>query len=146
MARSLREKALFLLSRREYAPKELFARLMRYEEAEESSVLKLIEELVQLNYLNELRYAQSRVREQQARFGNRKIVAMLKEKGVKDSIIEQAFLEIEEESKRCFAVWQKKFTAPNNAQEFAKQGRFLCSRGFAPNMVTKLLKTLQNYC
>ena len=146
MPRTLWERAVFLLSRREYSKAELTARLKRYDLDSDAEIEALVQKLIDLDYLNESRYAKSRARMQAERYGNRKIVADLKSHGVADdSAIENSLNEIEDESARCLAVWQKKFNrAPVDAKELAKQGRFLCARGFPSAMVFALLKKVAN--
>ncbi len=135
------QKALFLLGRREYSKKELFARLMR-DEANAAKVESIIQKLESLNYLNELRFARNFFRQKMQRFGNRKIAMELKEKGVEAELIALVLEEGQAEEERCFAIWEKRFAPPLNEKERAKQGRFLCARGFPSPMVCALLKKI----
>ena len=137
------QKAVFLLSRRDYSKKELFARLMRDEHSDEEEVACIIEKLESLDYINELRFARSRARQKMERFGNRKIALDLKEKGVQEELIALVLKESKTEEKRCFEIWEKRFSAPKNEKEKAKQGRFLLNRGFPPQMVFALLKKVE---
>ena len=142
MPRSLWERAVFLLSRREYSKAELAARLKRYDLDTDEEIAAILQKLMDLDYLNEERYAKSRARLKAERYGNRRIVADLKAHGVADdAAIAESLLSIDEESARCLAVWQKRFNAPPaDSKELAQQGRFLCARGFPAAMVFALLK------
>ncbi len=142
MPRSLWERAVFLLSRREYSKAELAARLKQYAMDTDEEIAAILQKLMDLDYLNESRYAKSRARLKSERYGNRRIVADLKAHGVADdATIAESLSSIDEESERCFAVWQKRFNqAPVDSKELAQQGRFLCARGFPAAMVFALLK------
>jgi regulatory protein len=49
--------------------------------------------------------------------------------------------ELGDELERARAVWAKKFSAaPADAREWARQARFLQSRGFSTEIIRKLLK------
>ena len=134
MPRSLWERAVFLLSRREYSKAELAARLKQYAMDTDEEIAAILQKLMDLDYLNESRYAKSRARLKSERYGNRRIVA-------DDATIAESLSSIDEESERCFAVWQKRFNqAPVDSKELAQQGRFLCARGFPAAMVFALLK------
>lgn len=142
MPRSLWERAVFLLSRREYSKAELAVRLKRYAIDSDEDIATILQKLMDLDYLNESRYARTRARQKSERYGNCRIVADLKAHGVADdAIIADSLSSLDEESDRCFAVWQKRFNAvPTNEKELAQQGRFLCARGFPRAMVFALLK------
>jgi regulatory protein len=50
---------------------------------------------------------------------------------------------LESELERAHRVWRTKFTQPpTNAREWARQARFLQGRGFAAEVIRKLLKEI----
>ena len=70
----------------------------------------------------------------------------LREKGVSDELIEHAVSEvIANELENATEVWHKKFKQPAaNRDEWAKQARFLQSRGFGFDTIKKVLSKKEN--
>ena len=75
------------------------------------------------------------------KFGSRRIVYELQQKGIDEELISALLPRLKEtELKTARAVWQKKFgTAPANVKERAKQIRFLMGRGFSTEIITQVL-------
>jgi len=67
----------------------------------------------------------------------------LREKGVADELIATAVEKIKEtELENAFDIWRKKYTtSPQNREEWAKQARFLQSRGFGFDLIKKVLNS-----
>ncbi len=89
------------------------------------------------NWLSDQRFAESYVADHRARAGSIKLAYDLRQRGVSDSIIESVLSDNRDsELERAREVWQKKFKAPPaNADEKARQMRFLQSRGFPPDVI-----------
>ena len=75
-----------------------------------------------------------------------KIAHELREKGVSQELIETAVSQIKDnELDNAKEIWQKKFkAAPANRDEWAKQARFLQSRGFGFDTIKKVLNSKDN--
>ena len=88
-----------------------------------------------------LMYIGFKVHIRRNKFGSRRIVYELQQKGIDEELISAVLPRLKEtELKTARAVWQKKFgTAPANAKERAKQIRFLMGRGFSTEIITQVL-------
>ena len=102
----------------------------------------LLDELTQRSWLSDKRFAESYVQHKQQCFGTLKLAHELRGRGVDESDIQQALASAKEtELEHARQIWQKRFGAPpGNAQEKARQMRFLQGRGFAPEIVLSLLR------
>ena len=77
------------------------------------------------------------------KFGSAKIANELREKGVSQELIESAIEQLKEnELDNAKEIWRKKFKAiPASRDEWARQARFLQSRGFGFDIIKKVLNT-----
>lgn len=77
-----------------------------------------------------------------AKYGVRRILHELKEKGVSADAVAAVLPELQEsELETARAIWAKKFgILPQDARERARQSRFLASRGFGAETITKVLR------
>lgn len=138
--RSLRQRALEYLSKREYSANELAQKLKGYaEEADE--IAALIADFKARGWLSDARYAEQMVHARQAKFGAARVAHELREKGVDDTLINEAIAGLQDnEVERAREVWRKKFkAAPTTREEWAKQARFLQSRGFTFDVIKHIL-------
>ncbi|QID16507.1 recombination regulator RecX [Nitrogeniibacter mangrovi] len=141
MSDALKARALRLLSGREHSRAELARKLGT--QADPDSIEALLDRLEALDLLSDARFADSYVRSRQARLGDRRLRQELKQKGVAEHLIDAALHGSTEgeDLERARQVWHKKFgTAPADAREWARQARFLQGRGFAADVIHKLLK------
>jgi regulatory protein len=138
---SLRARALQYLARREYTRAELRAKLLPYVK-EGDDVDAMLDILEKRNCLSDERAAAQIVRAKRSRFGAQRITHELRRKGIAEDLITAAKPALKEtELKAAREVWQSKFgTMPTNNNEKAKQVRFMQSRGFAPDVIFKLLR------
>ncbi|WP_018077949.1 recombination regulator RecX [Thiobacillus denitrificans] len=136
----LRERALRLLARREHSRCEL-ARKLETAGFERAEIAVLLDEFETRNWLSDRRFAESWVADHRARAGSVKLAYDLRQRGVGDAIIEAVLSDNRDsEFERARAVWEKKFgSAPADAQEKARQMRFLQSRGFAAELIRRLV-------
>jgi regulatory protein len=135
-AADLRERALRLLARREHSRAELMRKLESAGFAREE-IGTLLDDFETRNWLSDQRFAESYVADHRARAGSIKLAYDLRQRGVPDSVIENVLSDNRDsELARAREVWQKKFKAPPaNADEKARQMRFLLSRGFPPDVI-----------
>ena len=146
---SLRARALQYLTRREYSRAELRAKLLphvqpdaEFEQAQPVSLDALLDDFTARDWLSDARAATQLVHAKRSRFGTQRIKHELRQKGIAEELISAALPELKDsELEAAREVWQKKFgTAPQNEKEKARQVRFLQSRGFALDVVFKVLR------
>lgn len=138
--KSLRQRALEYLSKREYSAAELAQKLKGYAE-EADDIAALIADFKARGWLSDARYAEQMVHARQAKFGTARVAHELREKGVDDALISEAIAGLQDnEVERAREVWRKKFkAAPTTREEWAKQARFLQSRGFTFEVIKQIL-------
>jgi regulatory protein len=135
----LRARALRLLARREHSRAELGRKLAPHSETPEALHL-LLDSLEQKKQLSDERYASERARSLSRKYGAAKIRHDLKSKGVDARIIDS--ISAEDDLGRARAILSRKYRAPAaTREERAKRMRFLQSRGFASEIIFKLLST-----
>jgi regulatory protein len=141
MANELRQQAIRLLARREHTRVELARKLTGLGTQEEIEAVLVDMEASQLQSDN--RTAENYLRSHAARLGASRLRHTLKTRGVAPEMIDEqlAQADLPDEIERARAAWSRKFSAaPTNPKEWARQARFLQSRGFAGDIVRKLLK------
>lgn len=139
---SLKTRALDCLARREHSRMELEKKLAPYAPTlEELSFV--LDSLEQCGLLSAGRMVEQVVHVRRRKFGSRRIVHELQQKGIDEDLIAAALPHLKEtELETARTVWRKKFGAmPINAKERAKQIRFLMSRGFTPEIIRQVLQS-----
>lgn len=138
---SLRERALRHLARRDHSRAELARKLAAHGDVHE--IEAVIERMGELGLQSDTRYAEAFVRGKAGRFGASRLRSELTRRGIDRDLINEAITAecVESESERARAVLRGRFTEPpTDAREWARQARFLQTRGFAPDLIRKLLK------
>jgi regulatory protein len=110
-------------------------------EASTTSVDTLLDALAGDGYLDESRFVESRVHVRAGRFGTQRIQQELAQHGLRLDAEQQAALRATEQE-RARDVWLKRF-GPEPATEpaeQARQARFLLARGFAADVVRRVLR------
>jgi regulatory protein len=169
-ARSLKARAIQWLAQREHSRLELRRKLLPYALAEDARVrdaagaggdgaasdpadtqlvaatdafarLDTLLDWLQANhYLSDQRFVESRVHARASRFGNLRIRQELAQHQVALSASVESALKSSELA-RARAVWAAKFSARSaNANEHAKQARFLAGRGFSGAVIRQVLR------
>ena len=139
---SLKIRALDYLARREHSRLELEKKLTPYAPTlEELSFV--LDSLEQCGLLTAGRMVEHVVHVRRSKFGSRRIVHELQQKGIDEDLIAAALPHLKEtELETARTVWRKKFGAmPINAKERAKQIRFLMSRGFTSEIIRQVLQS-----
>ena len=138
---SLRERALGYLSRREYSYKELQQKLQGYAE-EQDDLPALLEDFKKRGWLSEERYTEQVVHARKGKFGSLRVAHELREHGVAEDLVAKAVAEVKsDEVANARAICRKKFDAPpTNREQWAKQARFLQSRGFSFDVIKQVLR------
>lgn len=139
-ASKLRERALGLLARREHSRAELCRKL---EQAGfmAADIEPLLDGFEAKNWLSDQRFAESYVADHRARAGSIKLAYDLRQRGVRDAIIEAVLSENRDsELDRAREVWQKKFgSPPADTAEKARHIRFMQSRGFTSETIRRAI-------
>jgi regulatory protein len=135
----LRQRAIRLLARREHSRAELKRKLAAY--GTEEDIANVLTQLETEGLLSDARAAGAYVRAHAGRFGATRLRQDLRSRGLDPQLADADLAALGDELERARAVWAKKFPlAPADAHEWARQARFLQSRGFATEVVRKLLK------
>ena len=139
---SLKARAVGLLSRREHSRFELERKLAPFaESAEELSVV--LDELSKNGWQSDERYTQGWVHRKASLHGAARVAQDLRQRGVSAPEVAKVQEQLKlTELERARRVWQKKFAnlPPSaNVAEFARQGRFLLSRGFSSDVIRTVL-------
>lgn len=154
--KSLRQRALDYLAKREYSYTELAQKLSKYvkETGEDSEadfgaeagkgideITAILDDFKTRGWLSDKRFTEMLVHARKTKFGSARVANELREKGVADELISSAVAEIKlNELDNARNVWQKKYKASaETREEWAKQARFLQSRGFGFDVIKKVL-------
>ena len=137
---SLKMRAVGYLSRREHARNELARKLAPHAE-DPDEVERVLDALEKEGWLSTERFAQSLVHRRASRQGAARIVQELRQHGVDDAQVSELREQLRAtEYERALEVWQKRFGArPEDRAAYAKQARFLASRGFAHDVSRRIL-------
>ena len=143
--KSLRQRALEYLGKREYSYVELGQKLKTYlaEDEDFELITAILEDFKTRGWLSDARFTEQIVHARSHKFGASKIANELREKGVSQDLIESAIEQVKEnELDNAFEIWRKKFKkSPDSREEWAKQARFLQSRGFGFDVIKKVLNS-----
>ncbi len=127
-----------MLARREHSRQELARKLGP---VDPDTLTALLDDLQARGWLSEQRLADHVLRAAAGRFGARKVVQQLAQKGVSEAVVAQARRRAREnELDSARAVWLKRFgKPPASLRERARQARFLEQRGFDPEVIRQVL-------
>jgi regulatory protein len=138
---SLKGRALRLLSQREHSRAELERKLAPHEEVP-GELAKALDELQARDFINDGRAVDSLINRRAGKLGSARIRQELATKGLSGEAVAEALENLKDtELNRAQQVWRKKFgSPPQDAQEKAKQLRFLITRGFNAEVVRRVVK------
>jgi regulatory protein len=140
----LKARAIRLLARREHSRAELARKLSPHGTPEE--IESVLADLQRSQLQSDARFAEAYVRSHGERFGAAKLRQTLRAKGIASELVEAELRgeDLPDELERARAVWARKFAAPAaDAREWARQARFLQSRGFSVEIIRRLLKDIE---
>ena len=137
---SLKGRALRLLSQREHSRQELERKLKSFEETP-GELAQALDFLQSKDFINEQRVVESVVNSRSRKLGASRVRQELQAKGLPAEAIAEAVQAMRStELERAREVWRKKFGEPPIDQAArVKQVRFLVSRGFAPDVVKRVV-------
>ena len=134
----LKARALRHLVRREHSRAELARKLAPHAESGHA-VEVLLDQLVSNKQLSDERYAEGRARTLSRKYGAARIRHDLRSKGISDEIVTS--VSSEGELERAKAILARKYREPAaTREERARRARFLQSRGFAMEIIARLLR------
>jgi regulatory protein len=128
------------LAKREYSYVELGKKLKQFAE-ESDDIPALLDDFKARGWLSDERFTEQVVHARKTKFGSARVAHELREKGIADDLIAHAIVDIKaNELANAREIWQKKYRdAPKTREEWAKQARFLQSRGFGFEIIKKVL-------
>lgn len=139
MEKSLKARAVDLLSRREYSRRELERRLAPHAESAEA-LAAVLDELAERNWQSDARFAEQFAEARARKYGTRRVRMEMRERGVDAGLIDEA-LSGHDDFPAALAQWQKKFgQLPQSPEEKARQIRFLATRGFGMDVIRRILR------
>jgi regulatory protein len=140
--RALKAKAVGLLALREYTRAELLKKLTPLAQTPEA-VLEVLDELAKDGWQSDERFAAAFSHQKSLKQGAALVAQGMRQKGVPDALIAQTLQNLSAtEQTRARSVWDKKFSSegrPNDARSWARQARFLASRGFGSAVIRQVL-------
>ena len=138
---SLKGRALRLLSQREHSRLELERKLAAHE-TEPGELAKALDELQAKGFISDERVIESVIHRRAARLGAGRVRQELAAKGLDGEAVAEALQALRKtELERARAVWARKFGAPaTDPKAQARQIRFLSSRGFAAEVVRRVVQ------
>jgi regulatory protein len=137
---SLKGRALRYLSMREHSRFELVQKLTPFEEVP-GELAQALDDLEFKGFISDQRTAESVVRRRGSRLGAGRVLHELRAKGLDAQTVQAATVELKAtELERAQEVWRRKFgEPPADAAARMKQMRFLAGRGFAGEVVGRVV-------
>ena len=125
---------------REHSRTELSRKLARHTD-DPAEIAALLDDFEQRGWLSESRFVEQTVHSLATRYGMRRIVHKLREKGVSDASIASVQPYLKQQAQAAAqAVLKRKFDGPPDGPEArARQARFLLARGFDYDVIRKVL-------
>ena len=138
---SLKGRALRLLSQREHSRLELERKLAPHE-TEPGQLAKALDELQARGFISEERVVESVIHRRAAKLGTARVKQELQAKGLSPEAMGEALEQLRStELERAREVWARKFGEPaTEPKEKARQIRFMVSRGFAAEVVRRVVQ------
>ena len=163
---SLKARALRLLSMREYSRKglatkleESAARMLKLKPVEEDAEVSasalasepdtplkvqieaVLDDFEARGWLSDQRFAEALVRRRSERYGTRKIQDELLQAGVDSAKTADLLKNLKDtEFQRAYELWERKFgVLATEQKERARQYRFLASKGFSSDVVSRVV-------
>lgn len=159
---SIKTKLLDLLSRREYSRAELEQKIktwlkrqqylqpmendseggdFEFEQSIQNELQEELDKFEAKGWLSDERYVESFINQKASRLGGARLRQELKTKGIHEDLVSVTLEQLENsEFERAHDVWERKFKVlPIDAKSYHKQMRFLIYRGFAVDIIKKIL-------
>ena len=137
---SLKGRALRYLAGREHSRAELVRKLAPHEE-EPGQIERVLDDLQAKDFISEARMVASVINRRAASLGGARLRQELQAKGIDAQRVRDAVEQLKDtELERAQAVWRKRFgEAAPDTKQWARQVRFLMARGFAADVVRRVV-------
>lgn len=138
---SLKGRALRYLAGREHSRAELVRKLAPHEE-EPGQIGQVLDDLQAKGFISEERVVASVLNRRAASLGGARLRQELQAKGLDPELVRHAVAQLKDsELERAQEVWRKRFgDAPQDTKQWARQVRFLMARGFAGEVVRRVVQ------
>jgi regulatory protein len=138
---SLKGRALKYLAAREHSRLELTRKLAPHAESAEE-LGRVLDELEQRGFLSAERFAESVVHRKAARYGTARLKAELAQHRLPEDLTRSVTEQLKaSEFDRAHALWSRRFgEPPTHPEDKARQTRFLAARGFAGDVIRRVLR------
>lgn len=109
-------------------------------------IAAVIDGLAAAGLMNEPRMAESLLAAKASRFGERRLRQVMQQRGLAPALVDAAVQQARQhpggsELERARALWQRRFgTPPATLAEQARQTRFLAGRGFAGDVIRRVVR------
>lgn len=142
--KTLRARALDILSRQEVSRIGLKRKLAPHAESEEE-LEKVLDEFAERNWQSDQRYAEAYIHSKSNRYGTLRLKQALAQQGIDADDCRELLPDREDELQTAISVLRKKFKQEaEDLKEKQKQARFLAYRGFGADTIQTALKTAWN--
>ena len=139
--KSLRARAMDILSRQEISRVGLKRKLAPHAESEEE-LEKVLDEFAERNWQSDERYAEAYIHSKSRQHGKLRLQQALVQQGIDADISREFMPDKESELQTAIQVLRKKFKQPSrDLKEKQKQVRFLAYRGFDMGTIQAALKS-----
>lgn len=142
--RKCADKAYSLLATRQRSEKEIRDKLL--EKFNENNVEACIKKLKEYKYIDDTDFANRWVSERSVKKGKRALKIELKKKGIAEKIIEEALLNVNEDTELQSAILlvssKKKYQNLSKDEAYKKIGSFLSRRGYSYSTIKEVIKKL----
>ena len=138
--KSLRSRALDILSRQEVSRLGLKRKLAPHAESEEE-LEQVLAEFAERGWQSDTRYAEAYIHSKSSRYGNIRLKHSLAQQGIDEETGREFLPDRETELQTAIDVLRKKFKqAPQDIKEKQKQLRFMMYRGFESDTAYTAMK------
>lgn len=138
--KSLRARAMDILSRQEISRLGLKRKLAPHAETEEE-LENVLNEFSERNWQSDRRYAEAYIHSKSRLHGSLRLKQALAQQGIDEDISRDFMPDREDELQTAIAVLRKKFKQPaTDLKDKQKQVRFLAYRGFSTDTIQSALK------
>lgn len=135
---ALKARALRHLVRREHSRAELARKLAPHAESP-AALDQVLDFLLEKKSQSDLRYAEERVRVLSRKYGAARIRHDLRARGIRDDIVDR--FSFSDDLERAGAILTRRYRTPAaSPEERAKRARFLQGRGFALEVIRRLVR------
>ena len=137
---SLKGRALRYLAGREHSRAELVRKLAPHQE-EPGQIERVLDDLQAKGFISEERVVASVLIRRAASLGGARLRQELQAKGIDPERVRDAVAQLKDtELERAQEVWRKRFgDAPEDTKQWVRQVRFLMARGFASDVVRRVV-------